>query len=362
MGAESTVRCLLEEAGVEIGGNNPWDVRVHNTSFYGTVLGRGSMGLGEAYMSRWWDCEDLPEFFNRILAADLPARVWRTPDMLALAIVSRIANLQSVSRAAMVAQRHYDLPDALFEAMLDQTRGYTCGIWDGETMDLREAQVAKYDRACRNVDLQPGDRFLDIGFGWAGLMAHAKSEYGALPTGISVSEGQTAWARERYRDMPMQFRIQDYRSIDGEFDKAASIEMVEAVGRKNLRAYFRSVRGALVPGGKFVCQAIVDQKQANAVADPWVNRYIFPNGELNTVPLLAEASMGYFNTLRVEMFGQHYERTLLAWNRRFQASRDALYRMLGDRFCRMWEYYLLSFAGAFRSGTISVGQFTYEAR
>jgi len=362
MSDELFARKLLERAGIEVGGPNPYDIHVYDPRFYPRALTEGSLGLGEGYMQHWWDCEDLAEFFNRVLRANLPDHIGLSAQASWLALRSKLFNLQSRARAAMVAHEHYDLPSEIYDATLDETHGYTCGLWDEEITTLEEAQIAKYDRACRNLGLKEGDRLLDIGFGWAGLMAHAKKEYGAVPTGISMSEGQTAWARRRYKDMPMDFRIQDYRSLEGEFDHVASIEMIEAVGRKYLRTYFRSVHKVLVPKGKFVLQAIVGQKQNQPAADTWIEKYIFRNGELPTLPLIFQASHGLFNTLSVDMFGHHYDKTLLAWNRRFQAKRSQLKERFGEPFCRMWEYYLLSCAGAYRAEDISVGQITFEAR
>jgi cyclopropane-fatty-acyl-phospholipid synthase len=355
MSAETEIRGLLAEADVEVGGSRAWDVQVHRPALYARILAEGSIGLGEAYMDGWWDCAALDELFHHVVGADLGPKLRPNLHTIWLALSARLQNRQSRARASQVAKTHYDLDVTVFEATFDKRLTGSCGYWkDAENLD--EAQEAKLDLVCRKIGLQPNQRVLDIGCGWGAFMGFAAEHYGASSVGVTVSREQLAYARKRYADPALDFQLKDYRAFKGEVDHVVSMGMFEHVGPKNYRAYFECVRKALRPGGLFLLHTIWGNERSST-ADPWLDRYIFPNGVLPTVGQIGDAVEKLFVIEDVENFGAYYDLTLMAWRKKFQSRWDRIAETHGERFCRMWDYYLSSCAGAFRARAISVGQF-----
>lgn len=359
--ARETAGRLLEKADVAVDGDRPWDLKVRDDRFFDRVLAGGSLALGETYMDGWWDVERLDEFFFRVRRARVDREIrgdWRT---LWLSLKARFLNLQSRRRAPEVAERHYDLGNDLFEAMLDPRMVYTCAYWK-DADDLAAAQVAKMDLVCRKLGVEPGDRVLDIGCGFGSFARYAAEEYGAEVVGISLSKGQTAWARENLPpDLPIEIRIQDYREVEGTFDHVASIGMFEAVGWRNYRAYMEAVHRALESGGRFVIQTFGRGRSVKR-SEPWFDRYIFPNGMIPSVEQIGKAVEGLFVMEDWHNFGADYDRTLMAWHANVEAAWERLPDVYDERFRRMWRYYLLSLAGAFRARTIQLWQIVLSPR
>ena len=360
MSAETEIRGLLADADVEIGGSRPWDVQVHRSALFARILAEGSIGLGEAYMDGWWDCAALDQLFHRVVAADLGSKLRPNLHTIWLTLSARLRNRQSRARAAQVAKTHYDLDVAVFEATFDARLTGSCGYWrNAETLD--EAQEAKLDLVCRKIGLQANQRVLDIGCGWGAFMGFAAQRYGASSVGVTVSREQVAYARQRYADPALDFQLKDYRAFKGEVDHVVSMGMFEHVGAKNYRTYFECAHRALRSEGLFLLHTIWGNERS-AAADPWIDRYIFPNGVLPTVGQIGAAVEGLFVIEDVENFGADYDRTLMAWREKFRSNRDRIAGTHGERFCRMWDYYLSSCAGAFRARAISVGQFVLSPR
>ena len=348
--AQSRAQVLLDQADVRIGGNRPWDLQVHHPDTLSRILAKGSLGLGESYMDGWWDCPQIDEFIARVLRARLDAQVG-SPGLWLSVLRARLTNLQSVARAWQVGREHYDLGNDLYEAMLDPTMAYSCGYW-AQAGTLEDAQVAKLDLICRKLGLQPGMRLLDIGCGWGSLMHHAAEHYGVACVGLTVSREQAAWGAQRVRDLPVRFECTDYRLFnpDGlqKFDRVASVGMFEHVGHKNYRAYFDMARRSLREEGLFLLHSIGKNRSGTAI-DPWIEKYIFPNGVLPSVAEIAQSSEHAFVVEDWHNLGADYDRTLMAWHQRFEAAWPRLRPRYGERFYRMWRYYLLSCAGAFRA-------------
>jgi cyclopropane-fatty-acyl-phospholipid synthase len=355
MEGETFVRRLLGEAGIELNGSNPWDIQVHRPELYARVLAEGTLGLGEAYMDGWWDCDRLDEFFHLANAARLGPQLKMTPELAWLWLRSVISNRQRKSRVWQAADVHYDLDVAVFEATFDRRLTGSCGYW-AEANDLDSAQEAKLDLICRKVGLKAGQRVWDIGCGWGAFMGYAAERYGAECVGVTISEEQARYGRERYAGLPVEFQVLDYRNFKGEADHVVSMGMFEHVGPKNYRAYFEAARRALRPGGVFLLHTIFARERWPAI-DPWLDKYIFPNGVLPTVGQIGEAVENLFVVEDVENFGADYDRTLMAWRARFLANWAGVAGKHGERFCRMWDYYLCCCAGGFRSRGISVGHF-----
>lgn len=340
------LRAILAKADISIGGDRPWDFRPRNPKVFSRILRRGSLGLGDSYVDGWWECEDLDQFFFQILSADLgrAARSWKSSLASARA---RLLNLSPRSRAFEVAEKHYNLGNDLFQTMLDRRMTYSCGYWK-EAKTLDAAQEAKLDLVCRKVKLRPGMRVLDIGCGWGSFAIFAAQHYGVSVTGVTVSEEQRSLAAQRGKDLPVEFRLEDYRDLREEFDAVVSIGMFEHVGDKNYETFFNVARRCLQPEGLFLLHSI-GTAVTSAAGDPWISRHIFPNSHIPSMKEISAAIEEKFIVEDWQNFGADYARTLRAWEENFRAGWENLKANYDERFYRKWRYYLLSCAGSFRA-------------
>ncbi len=354
---------LLATAGIAVGGAQPWDIQVHHPATFDRILTRGSLGLGESYMDGWWDCKAVDEFIARVLRARLDRQVGRAGWIWA-SLKARLTNLQSEHRAWQVAEVHYDLGNDLYEAMLDPSMAYSCGYW-AHASDLQAAQEDKLDLICRKLQLRPGMSLLDIGCGWGSLMLFAARHYGVKCVGLTVSREQARLGAERAGHLPVRFELADYRQFNLQgaqrFDRIASIGMFEHVGHKNYRSYFDMVRRSLHDDGLFLLHTI-GKNHAGAAIDPWIERYIFPNGVLPSVSEIGFYSEHDFVMEDWHNFGADYDKTLMAWHERFEAAWPDLKAQYGQRFYRMWRYYLLCCAGTFRARDNQLWQVVFSPR
>ena len=353
------VETLLTSLDVRVGGGRPWDLQVHDERFFRRVLRTGVLGLGESYMEGWWDAPAVDQLVERLATLDrrnvpLPLRSkW-------VYFAEHILNRQRKSRAVEVAERHYNLGNDLFEAMLDPHMSYSCGYWrDAHTLD--DAQTAKLDLICRKLDLRPGQSVLEIGSGWGSFVKYAAEHYGITALAINNSTEQTALARERCRGLPIELRLQDYRDVTGSFDHVVSIAMFEAVGWRNYRKFFEVVARCLKDDGLFLLHTI-GSRGAPGPVDPWTDKYIFPNGSLPSIEQIAEASQGLFIMEDWHTFGAYYDPTLMAWFANFDRAWPSLRPRYGDDFYRMWKFYLLSCAGSFRARRNNVWHIVFSKR
>lgn len=345
---------LLQRADIRIGGNRPWDMQLKAGGVPERVFAQGNLGLGEAYMEGAWEAERLDEFFFRLLCAGIDQQV-KPARLIFYALRARLLNLQSRRRAWQVGEAHYDLGNDFYAAMLDPRMTYTCGYWRSAG-SLAEAQEAKLELICRKLGLERGMRVLDIGCGWGSFMGYAAERHGVHCVGVTISRKQQAWARERYAGLPVEFRLQDYREIQGRFDRIVSIGMFEHVGRKNHRSFFEVAARCLADDGLFLLHTI-GKNQRHSTSDPWIDRYIFPNGDLPSLGQIGDGLDGLFILEDLHSFGADYDRTLMAWHANFEAAWPRFANELGERFRRMWRYYLLSCAGAFRARNLQLWQY-----
>ena len=345
---------LLSTAGVRINGPDPWDIQVRDEGFYARVLKDGSLGLGESYMEGWWDCTRIDEFICRLLKRNLGEKIRGNLRAFLFDLSARIFNLQSPDGAAIAVRRHYDLGNDLFFSFLDPCNQYSCAYFQG-TDDLAKAQQNKLDLICRKIDLQPKDQVLDIGCGWGGCARYAAEHYGCAVMAVNLSEEQIRYAREYCKNLPVKFLREDYRQIEGSFNKIVSVGMFEHVGKKNYETFMKVVHRCLKEEGIFLLHTIGCNTPRDSV-NPWVDRYIFPNGSLPSMAEICRAAEGLFVIEDIHNLGPHYEKTLLAWNVRFQKAWALLAGRYDQIFKRMWEYYLLSYAGAFRARHMHVWQ------
>ncbi|MEF3169375.1 MAG: cyclopropane fatty acyl phospholipid synthase [Deltaproteobacteria bacterium] len=340
------IESLLSKADVCVGGSRPWDIDVLDERFFKRVAVCGSLGLGESYMDGWWECERLDEAICRILKARLDKDVVG-PGSLWQMIKAGLGNPQRLACAFTVGRRHYDLGNDLFERMLDKRMIYSCGYWRN-ARDLDAAQEAKLDLVCRKLGLAPGMDVLDIGCGWGGAARYAAEKYGVRVVGITVSEEQARYAEQVCAGLPVEIRLMDYRAVEGRFDRIFSIGMFEHVGCKNYRVYMEKVLHCLRPDGLFLLHTI-GGSVTTFYLDPWMERYIFPNSMLPSAKQIAASVEGLFVIEDWENFGADYDRTLMSWYERFHRGWEDIKDAYGERFYRMWRYYLLACAGSFRA-------------
>lgn len=332
---------------ITINGDKPWDLQVHNPKLYQRILSSGALGFGEAYMEGWWDSEALDEFFFRVLYHQLDKKVPRDYYTIFYALKAKFNNMQTKSRAKEVAFKHYDIGNELYRKMLDKQMMYSCGYWE-KANNLDEAQEAKLDLICRKLKLEKGMTLLEIGCGWGSFAKYAAEKYGVSVVGITISEQQAILAREVNEGLPVEIRLQDYRDVDGQFDRVVSIAMLEAVGHRNFRKYMEVAEKNLTQDGIFLIHTIGGNYDAK-ITDPWIDKYIFPNGMLPSASQLSKAWQGLFVLEDWHNFGPYYEPTLKAWLNNFEESWDSIKADYDETFYRMWRYYLSASAASFRS-------------
>lgn len=357
------LRRVFEAAGIEIGGGRDWDPVVHERRMYARVAMRGSLGLGESYMDGQWDCADLGEFFRRLLAwRNRRTTAWtiRLPS-LALDATFALVNLQTRGRSRQVIDAHYDLPAGLYERMLGPTMSYSCAYWkDATTLD--EAQYAKLDLICRKLELRPGLRLLDLGCGFGSVSRHAARHYGCEVVAVTLSGEQARYARNHCAGLPVEIHACDYRDVRAysggrRFDRIANVAMFEAIGRRNARCFMEIVHQLLEPDGLWLLHTIGAEREG---ADPWLHRYIFPNGELLRLDRIDAAMRGLFRAEDLHNFGLDYAPTLAAWRGNFVAHWEEIRSLdpqrFTERFRRMWVYYLECCRGAFLARNMHLWQ------
>jgi len=232
---------------------------------------------------------------------------------------------------------------------------YSCGFWHGAE-NLDEAQENKLDLICRKIYLEPGMKILDIGCGWGGFAKFAAEKYGANVVGITVSKEQAEFAKINCHGLPVEIRLQDYRSLDYEkFDRIVSIGMFEHVGPRNYQAYMKAVHSCLTDNGLFLLHTIGGNKSVFSV-DPWINKYIFPGGVLPSIKQIGESIEKFFVMEDWHNFGTDYDKTLMEWYENFEKTWSDIRNQYDEKFYRMWKYYLLVCAGAFRARNIQLWQ------
>ncbi len=352
--AKTFIISLLDKADIKIDGSRPWDITVHNPALYQRVLQEGSLGLGESYMDGWWDCQALDQFFYRVFRADLDAYITKNWYELYRACMLKLFNYQTRKGSLEVGKQHYDLSNEFFKAMLDARMIYSCAYWKNATT-LDEAQEHKLDLICRKLQLKKGMTLLDIGCGWGGLASYAAEKYGVEVTGITISKEQYEYAQAHKGTFPVTFLLQDYRDCTATFDRVVSVGMFEHVGAKNYDTYMGMVCSCLKDEGIALIHTIGSNVSAYT-PDPWINRYIFPNSILPSLVQITRAVEGRFIIEDIHNFGADYDKTLMSWYANFTRSWPTFEAQYGERFYRMWSYYLLSCAGLFRARGIQLWQ------
>jgi len=344
---KNTVEKILKSVDVEINGSRPWDLQIHDDRFYSRVLRGGSLALGESYMDGWWDCKALDQLSDKLLGGQIEKQVRASsPSFFLVLLRAYLLNPQSKKRAYIVGEKHYDVGNDLFSLMLDERMNYSCGYWrNAENLD--QAQINKLDLICRKMHLKPGMNVLEIGCGWGGFAKYAAENYGVSVHGVTISKQQVEFAQDSCKDLDVRIELKDYRELNGQYDSIVSIGMFEHVGYQNYKNYMKVVHRCLKEDGLFLLHTI-GRNQSGRATEPWINKYIFPNGMTPSAQQISAASEGLFVIEDWHNFGQDYDATLMSWNKNFQNNFDKLNDSYDDRFKRMWEYYLLMCAGTFR--------------
>jgi len=345
-------------------------LRVLSPKFYSDIAFGGSIGAGEAYIHGYWACTELSDLLRILL---------RNQDVLeqmdsGLALLSRPVqkllhalnkNTRKGSRKNIAA--HYDLGNEFYQLWLDPKMMYSCAYFDTQDTSLEDASTEKLDRICRKLDLTADDSLIEIGTGWGGFAIHAARHYGCHVTTTTISEQQYNYAKQAVADAGLEGKItllfQDYRDLEGKFDKLVSIEMIEAVGHAFHDEYFKKCCDLLKPDGQMLLQAITiaDQRydQYKTGVD-FINRYIFPGGCLTSVTDMSRTMTKHtdMRVIHLEDIGSHYAMTLRNWHDRFFARIEEVRRLgYSDAFIRMWQFYLCYCESAFierATGTVQM--------
>lgn len=358
--AKEVIQSWMEAIDVKPNGNRPWDIHIHNEKFYSRVLNQGSLGMGESYMDKWWDCAALDVLFDKILRAKIDSRIHVPLHLKFKYLLAKFINYQTKHLAKKVAYHHYNIGNQLFSAMLDSRMIYSCGYWKN-CHTLEQSQVAKLDLICKKLQLKPGERLLDIGCGWGGLAKYAATNYGASVIGVTISKQQADYAIDYCKGLPIEIRLQDYRDVTEKFDKIVSVGMFEHVGHLNYRTYMETVHRSLAEDGLFLLHTIGSTVSTTS-ANEWISKYIFPNGMLPSIAQISKATEGLFVMEDWHNFSAFYDNTLMAWHDNFTQRWDMLKNDYDDRFYRMWVYYLLACAGSFRARANQLWQVVFSKK
>lgn len=358
---EKVVRGILEQADIQVNGNRnlEHDILVHDPSFYAQVLRDGRLGLGEAYMDGKWDAVNgrVDTFIEKASRAKLQEQIkWNRHTILA-ALQARCTNMQTRRRSRHVAELHYDESGILPDPLLDPYNQYTCAYFD-ETDDLNEAQEKKLDLICRKLELEESDKVLDVGCGWGGFAKYAAEHYGCQVTGISISKEQIRIARDFCAEYPVDIQYCDYRDVQGEYDKALVCGMAEHVGYKNYRRLFQGIHDHLSSAGLFLLHTI-GANDSMTTGDPYLTKYIFPNGQAPSLGQIDAAREGIFMLQDFQNLGIHYVPTLGGWHENLVTHWPEIAHLYDERFRRMFEYYLLMCKGGFQAGDMQLFQMVF---
>jgi cyclopropane-fatty-acyl-phospholipid synthase len=332
-------------------------LRVRDAATQRKLLRPGSLAPGEAYMDGGLILDsgslaDLVEIFARSDGSEnrqIFAGLWA---------LGRHYN--PIHKARRNIARHYDLSSELYACFLDRDRQYSCAYFENGDEDLETAQLKKKRHIAAKLDIRPGMRVLDIGSGWGGLALYLAQRFDCRVTGITLSEEQHRLSRRRARalgiDDRVKFELCDYRTLDGPFDRIVSVGMLEHVGPLHFRGFFRKLRALLRADGVALIHSIF-RMHGPRPADPWLHKYIFPGGYLPALSQIMHAvERNELSLTDLENLRLHYAETLRHWHRRFEANRSRVRALYDERFCRMWELYLLGCEAVFRYRPVSVLQ------
>src|SRR6201996_7992376 len=364
---------LLDGRVIRMGGLEPGpaaEMTLRSYSFAGRLINGGDIGIAEAYLNGEWDTPDLTQFLYVFCVNYelIQTMLGNNPLMRYVQIARHWFNRNTRRQARRNIYAHYDIGNAFYSAWLDPSMTYSSGLFEEHTPDLTAAQNNKYRRLAEAIDLQPGQKLLEIGCGWGGFAEFAAKTFGAKVVGLTISKEQRDFAQKRIQDAGLnekvEIRLQDYRDERDAYDRIPSTGMIEAVGEEFWPRYFSQLRDRLLPGGLAGIQAITIQDsmfQSYRREVDFIQRYVFPGGMLPSPQVLKTLGERFgVPVIRERIFGQDYAKTLATWRNNFRAAWPNL-KPLGfdERFRRLWEYYLSYCEAGFLSGNIDVRQVVF---
>jgi len=347
----------FRKAGIDLNGNGPAGITIrpgHEKEWILRVACDLELGLGEMYMEGLWECKSLDKFMFLMLKSEMYKEATSFRNSCISYLRHGLFNMQTMKKAFEVSS-HYDLGNDLFESFLDPSMSYSCGYWR-TAQNLNEAQTAKMELIAQKLKLREGMRVLDVGCGWGGLARHLAKNYGVTVVGVTIGNEGAEYARKVCAGLPVEIRVQDYRTLNEKFDRIVSVGMFEHVGSKNYREYFEVVNRCLVDDGIFLLHTIGVHDVRMEQKDPWTLKYIFPNGQIPYYRDVDEALEGLFLIEDWHNFGVDYGKTLLCWRDNFDVAWPQLESKYGNTFYRMWKFYLETSAGAFAARKLNLWQ------
>lgn len=341
-------------------------ITVVDPAFYQKLVMSGSVGGGEAYIYGWWRCDNLTALV-RIFALNLAtldkldSAITRLGRPLLKLLNWRNKNSKTQARKNIAA--HYDLGNEMYRLFLDNSMMYSSAVYPDDTADLASAQQHKLELICQRLQLKSTDHLIEIGTGWGSMAIYAAQHYGCKVTTTTISQQQYDYAKQRIEALGLQGQItlllEDYRDLQGQYDKLVSIEMIEAVGEEYLDTYFAKCSSLLKPDGLMVLQAItiVDQRYKQYVREvDFIKRYVFPGGCLPSISRMTDAVSRKTDLIvrHLQDIGFDYARTLKDWCDNFMHARDKVHQLgYDDNFVRLWQFYLCYCEGGFRERATS---------
>jgi len=341
------VEDLLNQVGIFVGDNNPWDITVKDERFFKSIIKDGELGLGESFMRGWWDSPNMDQMIFKLFEGNIQNKVKENLSTLLWIAFTKISNFQTKNKAKLVGIKHYDIGNKLFSLMLDKRMNYSCGYWNN-TNNLDIAQENKLEVICQKLNLKPGMKILDIGCGWGAFGKYAAEKYDVKTTGITISKNQKQLGEALCKGLPVTFELKDYRDLSGQYDRIVSIGMLEHVGYKNYSNFFRIINNCLVDDGIALIHTIGSNRSVTTTS-AWLDKYIFPNGMIPSIKQIGAAIEKSFVMEDWHNFGHYYDTTLMAWFQNFESNWELINNDYNQEFYRMWKYYLLSNAAAFRA-------------
>ncbi|CAN5347781.1 cyclopropane-fatty-acyl-phospholipid synthase family protein [soil metagenome] len=352
-------------------------IRVINNDFFSKCVWYGDIGFAESYMDGDWHTDNIGDIikwfiinlnYNPILTGK-GIRKYAINFMRLANKLYHSTRKNTIEGSRKNISEHYDLGNDFYKLFLDKTMTYSSAIFESPDQSLEDAQTEKYDRLCREIDLKADDHLLEIGSGWGGFALHAAKNYGCRITTITISEEQFKFAKARFEREGLQnkidIRMQDYRTLEGTFDKVVSIEMLEAVGHEYLPVYFKKVDELLKPNGTIALQVITsgEKRYGEFRKDvDFIQKHIFPGSQTPSISAIQDAinKVSNLNLFNAKDIGLHYAKTLKLWSDSFNQQLDEVKKLgMDDRFIRKWNYYLHYCESAFKLRHVTVMQLVY---
>ncbi len=358
---------------IRLGGIEPGPaaaMKLSNYGFASRLINGGDIGIAEAYLNGDWDTPDLTQFLYLFCVNHelIQTMLGGKPVVRFVQSVRHWFNRNTRRQARRNIYAHYDIGNDFYSAWLDPSMTYSSALFEDHTPDLTAAQRNKYRALAEAIDLQPGQNVLEIGCGWGGFAEYVARTFGARVVGLTISKEQRDFAQRRIQEAGLaekvEIRLQDYRDERDQYDRIASIEMIEAVGEEFWPKYFSQLRDRLLPGGLAGIQAITIQDglfQTYRREVDFIQRYVFPGGMLPSPQVLKSLGEKFgVPVIRERIFGQDYAKTLASWRTNFRNAWPNLIPLgFDDRFRRLWEYYLAYCEAGFLSGNIDVRQVVF---